>query len=281
MFKKIRFNNITSNHYLNPGKNLNDIELRRLYNALVEVNTQGNQNVDNLYLKEDLNLSEIREIYANCIITLLSDDKSHFGFLVSPILKSKDNIIIHAGLIIFSRNPGGDFMALATLSNFSMAYEAYGKVLITNITSTPSIIEVFTNAVSYAWPSPKMNTKLSPKGYRSAINTLKEQYMDQYFPSNSNVEIDLKRFTMTSNSSDMGFSTNYYKLSRANKYVFQAFCKTWIDYNKSEDVIQVGEINFFTYIQQRVKLSLLKLELRKRIKNKDKFSLEEKQKQAA
>ncbi|WP_372652713.1 hypothetical protein [Halobacteriovorax sp.] len=281
MYHENKYNSITSKHYLNPGKNLNDLDLMRLYGAMIEINIQGKQNVDNLYLKEGLPLEKVREIYNECIITLFSDKDSHFGFLVSPILKSNNYTVMHAGLIIFSRNPGGDFMSLATLSNFTMAYEAYGKVLVTNITSTPSIIEVFTNSVSYAWPSPKMNIKLTPKGYRAAIKMLEDEYMKKYFPSNSDVKIDLKRFTMTSNSNEMGFSTDYYKLSRANKYIYQAFCKTWIDYSKSEDVIQVGQINFLTYLQQRVKLTLLKYKLQRVIKRKENRPIENKLKHAA
>ncbi len=281
MYKLRNYNNIISKHYLNPGKNLSDLELIKLYNSMIQVNTTKNQNVDNLYLKKGHSLSELRVIYNNCIITLLSDQESPFGFLVSPILKTQNGHLLHAGLIIFSRNPGGDFLQLVTLENFTMAYRSYGKILVTNITSTPSIIEVFSNTVNRAWPSPKMNTKICPKEYRNAIVNLKEQYMDRYFPEDSKVEINSKRFTMTSNSNDMGFSTNYYELSRATKYIYQSFCKTWINYDKSEDVIQVGEINLFTYINQILKLIFLKIKIKKIIKKDNNQAVENTSKQAA
>ncbi len=272
MFKQYSFNNIKSKHYLNPGENLNDLDLMRLHNSLVSINQNAKAQVDNLYLRKNLKLSDLREVYATCAITLIEDELSPFGFLISPIISSEVGHIFHGGLIIFNRNPGGDFMSLTALCNASMAYEKYGTLFATNISSTPSIIEVFTNTISQVWPSPKINLKVIPKDYKVVVQALKNQYMDKYFPENSNVIVDDKRFTMSSNSTEMGFSTDYYKLSRANKYIFQAFCKIWVNYEESEDIIQVGKVTFLTYLQQKIKLEILKMKL-KRVRPKSKIGL--------
>lgn len=261
MFREYRFNNISSKHYLNPGVDLSEIELKRLHKTLININSATKTKVDNLYLDESLSMEEIKKHFSTCIVTIIENENLPIGFLISPILRSKNKYILHAGLIIMTKNPGADLMSLTGLCNFQMAYEKYGKIFVTNISSTPSIIEVFSTLVSNPWPSPKKNTKVSPKKYKEIIQILKNEYMDKYFPEGSAVKIDPRRFTMTSNSQEMGFTTDYFKLSRATNYLYQSFCKVWIDYSKGEDIIQVGELTLLSYLHQRVLLFILKIKL--------------------
>ncbi|CBW26431.1 hypothetical protein BMS_1581 [Halobacteriovorax marinus SJ] len=263
MKREFKFNNISSCHYINPGKSMNDLELTKIHKDLVSVNNSAAKKVDNLFLNEELTLEQKREHLSKCILTLLYQNQRVFGFLISPIISSKKGVILHAGLIMMNKNPGADFMAFTGLNNFSMAYEEYGNVYVTNISSTPSIIEVFSNQISKVWPSPKMNTKVSPPHYRDILHILKMEYMDKYFPSDADIEIDDRRFTMTSNSKEMGFSTNFYKLSRATNYLYQSFCQVWINYDDSEDIIQVGRITLRTYLYQKILLRILSYKLNK------------------
>ena len=87
--------------------------------------------------------------------------------------------------------------------------------------------------------------------------------MDKYFPDPEKLTINYKRFTLTSNSNEMGFVTDFHKISRSDNFKFMAFCHAWIDYKKEENIIQVGEINFLKYMRMQYLLWGLKKDLKK------------------
>lgn len=61
----------------------------------------------------------------------------------------------------------------------------------------------------------------------------------------------------------MGFVTDFYKISRSNHFKYLAFCHAWIDYEKEEDIIQVGEVGFLKYLRMNFLLWNLKKDLKK------------------
>lgn len=238
-------------HYFKPGVNLDDISLKKLHANLVKVNEKSGSNISHKMLIKTSSIEEIRENLKNVIIAFLMIDNTAFGFLISPILNFKTRPILHAGLIIVEKNPGGDLISTFGLGNYIMAYENLGAVYLTNISSTPSIIEGFIENSSKGWPGPDVGVKKAPPEYVEVVKTLKSDYMDVYFPDADKCTVDFKRFILTSNSLEMGFTTNYYKTSRANDFKYNVFCLAWVDYHKEEDVIQVAELSFMTYLRAR------------------------------
>lgn len=250
-------------HYYEPGKNLDDISLKKLHCSLVKVNENSGANVVNKMLDKNLSLEEIRYFLGKTIIGLSLKNGEVNGFLVSPILRYEKPAILHSGLIIIERNPGINLISLLVVKHFLMTYEKFGMYYTTNISSTPATLESFTDLIPGAWPGPDMLLKTSPPGYKDIIKILKEEYMDKFFPSPEKLNVDYKRFILTSNSREMGFKTDFHKISRADEFKYNLFCHTWIDYEKEEDVIQVAEVTLYKYLRMQFKFFNLKRNLKK------------------
>lgn len=277
-------------HYFKPGINLDDISLKKLHGNLVEVNEKSGSNIIHKMLTKNSPLEDIRENFKNIIIALLMIDNVAFGFMISPILNFKKKPILHSGLLIIEKNPGGDLLRTLGVGNYIMAYENLGPIYLTNISSTPSSIEGFIETTSNGWPGPDVGAKRAPIGYADVVKSLKSDYMDVYFPDADKCAVDYKRFVLTSNSQEMGFTTNYYKSSRANNFKYNIFCLAWVDYHKEEDIIQVAEMNFLTYLRARYdhfklkrafkKLSKKKMDTQSVNKNQDDHSKKDEKKSA-
>ena len=257
--------NCCSIHYWMPGKYLNDQALAELHERLVNLNKSSGHNIDNRMLYANLSLPEMRFYLADCVISELQVDNEIIGFLFSPVIIGEGNPIVHAGLIIIKENPGGDLISLAACGNILIAHKALGTIFFTNISSTPSIIESFCRISANPWPSPSANLKAPPKEYREVVHRLKTKYIDKYFPDSNEVRIDYSRFTMTSNSTDMGFSTNYYLMSRANNFIFNSFCLSWVNYDIEEDIIQVGSFDKLSALRVSIMFFIARMKLRKNI----------------
>jgi hypothetical protein len=253
MDKKYQIGGTELIHYYMPGKFLDDISLKYLHNSLVRINEESGANVVNKMLERTLTLEEIRTHLKNTVIAIGSIEQAPCGFLISPLLSSlKGKPIVHSGLVVISKNPGVDFATLMGFGNLCLAYEKLGPVYATNITSTPSIVESFMEMVPGSWPSPDVSVKVAPKGYREVVKVLKEEYMDLYFSDPGKIDINYKRFILTSNSQEMGFTTDFHKISRSNDFKYMLFCHAWVNYEKEEDIIQVGEVNLYKYLRMQI-----------------------------
>ena len=275
MLKKYKFGEYETVHYFRPGKNLDDVSLKRLHTSLVKTNEQSGSNIVNKMLDKTLPLEKIREYLGNTIIGLSLKNNEVYGFLISPILKTEKKLVFHGGLIIIGQNPGVNFVSLLASGNLLMAYEKLGSFYTTNISSTPSIVESFSTLIPGSWPSPDGSQKTPPKGFREVVKILKEEYMDKYFPDSEKLSVDYKRFVLTSNSQEMGFTTDFYKISRADKFKYNLFCHTWINYEKEEDLVQVARMNLLKYIRARFIFYLLKSQLKKRAKKESAHKIQD------
>lgn len=262
MEKKYQIGKIEVRHLYRPGACLDDLELKRIHNDLVKVNENSGANVVNKMLDKNLNMEGIKKHFSNVILALLSRDGEMWSFVISPLLRSADLPVIHSGLIVALKNPGVDIISLLAMGNLQLGYRNVKSFYTTNISSTPSIIESFVYMVPGAWPNPDMELKVIPEGYKEVVKILKEDYMDQYFPNPEKLIVNYKRFTLTSNSQEMGFVTDFYKISRSNNFKYLSFCRTWIDYSNEEDIIQVGKIDFW----KNMRLSFLLWKSRRALK---------------
>ncbi len=193
-------------------------------------------------LDPEIPFSEFRERSKHFLIAL-----SHLGgepasLSVMPILKKGNTTLIHAGLLKIARNTGIDLMTAPFLSSLVLLYEKYGEYYLSNISSTPSIIEVVTKWVPNSWPSPIVNNKAPPRDYVPLLDFLYKEYLTDYWLNPDKIEIDKKRFVIRSTSKEMGYNTNFRELSRAVDFQFNAFCYVWVDYSKEEDIIQIGKV---------------------------------------
>lgn len=254
--------------YWKPGRHLDDIALKKLHSNLLKVNFKSGAKIKHKMLESNSTLDEIRELLKDSIISEFVTGNDCYGFLISPILANTDLPILHTGLMVIEKNPGVNLMALLFTVNVRMSYENLGAHYITNISSTPSAIENFSEIIKGTWPSPLVGLKKSPSGFKDVVQKLKSDYLDIYFPETDKIKVDYKRFTMTSNSSEMGFSTNFYKISRADSFKYNLFCQLWINYEEEEDIIQVGKVSFFNYFRSRVALYFL-LQSCKKLKIKE------------
>lgn len=263
MKKNYCIKEIEITHYYRPGETLDDLSLKKLHNQITKINKKSGANVVNKMLDISLSFDEVKSHFTNVIVALISKEDEPMAFVISPILSSLDKAILHSGLIVVYKNPGVDLISLLALGNLVIGYEKLGGYYTTNITSTPSIIESFSKMVPGTWPHPDAQLKKIPKGYKEVLQILKLDYMDKYFPDPEKLSINYKRFTLTSNSNEMGFVTDFHKISRSDNFKFMAFCHAWIDYKNEEDIIQVGEVDFLKFMRMHYLLWGLKRDLKK------------------
>lgn len=248
-----------------PGKTLSNEQLSKFHGDLVFINESSNANIDNKMLNKKLNLIDIKNYFQNVIVSIFYMNETPCAFSLSPFL-SRDNLkVFHIGLTIVAKNPGLNLGGFLGVVNAKAAYENFGRVYLTNISSTPSLIESFSNALGNAYPSPNCSLKSRPKHYRNVVKILKEEYMDKCFPDQSKLQIDYKRFVLISNSSEMGFKTSFHDTSFADSMEFNNFCKTWINYEREEDLIQVGELRRWQYLKMSIGLYLMKFMARRKL----------------
>ena len=238
-------------HYLNPGQSLSDPQLKQMHNKIIEINNGSKNKISHKLLDEGLSISDLKERFASCIVGIIETDKIPAAFLISPIIKSEGITIVHAGLVISRYNHGTNLLALLSAGSAKIVSKRLGKVFVTNITSTPSIVENFARFSVKPWPDPDAMLIKSPKKYKKIANLLFEKYVKQYFPEPEAVVLDTKRFVLRSNSENMGFNTNLRELSKSADFKYCNFCYMWLDYEAEEDLLQVGVFNRYVALRVR------------------------------
>lgn len=230
-------------HYFNPGKHLSEKQLRAMHEAILGINRNARQPIEHKLLEELPSLPALQERYASMIVCLVKVGGRDSGFLLSPIFKAGKKTVIHAGLVIINHNKGSNLLALMGSRTVSLAFEKMGRIYSTNISSTPAIIEAFTMLSTQCWPTPKSNLIRAPHAYTEVAQALVDQYVRNFFPDPESVVFDDRRFVLHSESRKMGFNTEFRQISRSSSFEYLNFCFTWLDYNKEEDLLQVGVID--------------------------------------
>lgn len=251
--KTVKINNqIELKYFYRPGELLDDLKLTSLYKRILKINKK--HKIQNNALNEDLSLEQIRDYYANTLVSEVYFNQNSTGFLISPLLENSDGLkILHTGLMIIDNNPGANLMSLLGVGNFIMAYEMLGNIYVTNITSKPTAIENFTKVQSKAWPAPGANLIRPPKNYRDVLEVLETQYLKKYFPNNgAGISIDKKRFIMKSDCLEMGFDSSFQSATKASSLECNNFCHMWISYEDQEDLIQVSSMTLLDYLKNKL-----------------------------
>lgn len=179
------------------------------------------------------------------------------------MLQAEHRWVVHAGLVMINHNSGSNLIARASTGTAVLAYRKLGFYFSTNISSTPSIVEAFSNITHKAWPSPKMQLIKPPRGYRQVAESLVDNYVRHNFMAGDQVEFDARRFVLRSSSQKMGFHTNIRQISRPTDFQFMNFCFIWLDYEKEEDMVQVGVVDWPTYCKIKLWRTWDKLQSRK------------------
>jgi hypothetical protein len=230
-------------HYYNPGRHLPEKQLRAMHASILGINKDARHPIEHKLLEELPTLEALQERYASMIVCIIRVAGRDSGFLLSPILKAGRKTFIHAGLVIINHNKGSNLLALAGSRTVMLAYEKLGRCYSTNISSTPAIIEAFTMLSNQCWPTPKSDLIRPPREYKEVAEALVNNYVQHFFPDPESVIFDERRFVLHSESKKMGFNTEFRQISRSSSFEYLNFCFTWLDYNKEEDLIQVGVID--------------------------------------
>lgn len=248
--------------YCNPGSHLTNEEFERFHSDLIKINESSGANINNRMLRAHLSLLEKRDLFSQVIVSIFYRNNTPCAFSMSPFLRKKKLKLLHIGLTMIAENPGFNLGGFLGVFNAITAYEHYGAIYLTNISSTPSLVESFSEALGNAYPAPNSSLKKRPKHYKEIVQLLKEGYMDRCFPDKEKLQVDYKRFVLISNSSEMGFKTSFHSTSFANDMKYNNFCKTWINYDHEEDLIQVGEMKKWQYLKMGVALLLYKYQFK-------------------
>ena len=244
--------------FFKPGEYLDDIQMKALYKDLVQINQAKETPLQHKLILENRSIDEIKEIYASILVAIIFVQDEAVGFLLTPILAESPQPIAHGGLTVIAKNCGINLLGLLTLCNANVLYERYSRIYVTNISSTPSIIEASAKFSRKVWPDPDADLIKPPRAYREVFDTLINKYVLKFFEDPETVVADRKRFVIRSNSRKMGFNTNMRELSRSVKYKYLSFCFTWLDYELEEDLVQVGVVDWLVGLRNKAMLFYLK-----------------------
>ena len=245
--------------FVNPAEAMGDKVFADLYQLLLDINAARPSPLEHRLLEPiEGNWPMIRDIYGKMVVSVAFIDDQPVGFLLSPILECPGLSVVHSGLVVIKDNPGVNLLGLLSLCMALVVHRAYGRTFFTNISSTPSIIETFSRSVKDPWPGPHANLLKPSATYRTIARRLFEDYVLNYFPYPESVEFDEKRFTIRSESELMGFNTTFRQLSRSCDFTYLNFCFTWLDYDREEDMIQVGEFGWLQALKARLFVLLAK-----------------------
>ena len=247
--------NIEVKTYFKPGKYIDDLQMQSLYRDILRINQLKESPLQHKLIAASTPLDEVKEIYSNMLVAVVLVKKEAVGFLLTPILAEAPEPIAHGGLTVIAKNHGSNLLGLMTLCNIKVLHNHYSKLYTSNISSTPSIIEVYTKFMRNVWPEPDANLIKAPSRYKKVFDTLIDKYVMEFFEDPENIIVDRKRFVIRTSSKKMGFNTNLRELSRSSKYKYFSFCFTWLDYEKEEDLVQIGMIDW--WIGLKTKLIIL------------------------
>lgn len=240
-----KYNGYDLKYLFKPGNWMNDTQLKDLKKSLDLVNTQSGRNLDYAVFDPKATWEQTVDFFKRsnvCVITL--NDKIS-GFFYNFILQEKPFPAIHAGLVMINKNSGVDLLGLPYMYMAIFQYRQFGRYYYTNISSTPSIVGVFTDLFGKVWPSHRANLLKPPsKTYRTVVELLGQEYIFRFFPKDE-IEIDSKRFILRSPQKKMGFEVNFRKLPRYKDFMPNIFSQYWLDYSKGEDLIQVGQVDLW------------------------------------
>ena len=158
--------------YYNPGIYLNDADLVEMHGQLLKINRKK---IDNKLLTEDLSIQKLKEYFSSIVVCIMSVANSPCGLLFTPILEDKatGQKLIHAGLIVIIRNYSKEnLIDVLGSGNVNLAYRKIGKSYTSNISSTPSIVEIFAEVNTQVWPSPYNDQRRPSKQYRAMVSLL-------------------------------------------------------------------------------------------------------------
>lgn len=127
MQRKFKIGEIEMIHFYMPGKNLNDVSLKKLHSCLVKIKEDSGSKVISKLLDKNLTLEEIRAHYKHTVVAFGMIDKDPYGFLIHPIINNEMNSTIETDLFVLSKNPGTNFNKLMVYGNLILHYEKIGK----------------------------------------------------------------------------------------------------------------------------------------------------------
>jgi molybdopterin-synthase adenylyltransferase len=230
--------------HFQPGRHLSEDKLAALHRDLNVVANDRAIPIHHKVVDGPLPHSVLQEQYGGSVVGLIYKQSEPAAFLFSPMFHTDNGLLLaHAGLVV-SRGKGVPrTVELLSLGGICiMRRNGHSSYYVTNVSNAPSIVELFTRSVRNVWPSPLSNLRRPPRGYREVFRVLEKEYL---CPNLVDARTDQRRFVVSSSSSSMGFEADPFKLRPPADFRFLAFCHSWIDYEKQEDLVQVGRLEFF------------------------------------
>lgn len=220
-----------------PGKTESFEQNEKTLKIIREIN-RGGLNLNYGIFKEDLDRSLLNDI----IICLIRHGEEYHGFFYTYVV-DRNIPVVHQGLVMIVKNAGADLLTAPYYMLNRLIYEELGKPFYaTNISAVPKIIGAFTDLYSDVWPSPQADlTRCAFPEYRKILDVLKNDYIQKVFPFPEGITLDKSRFVLKSKVREMGFETDFHKLSRDAKYEINLFTFMWLKHEEEEDMVQIGK----------------------------------------
>lgn len=242
---KIEFNEHTIEYYIKIGSNKS--LSNKIYKQLIFINKDSGNNLKYGIFKDEITELEIQHFFDNTLVALIYNNEGEIsGFFYNYIVNEKP-LFIHQGLVLIYKNNGQDLISIPYMFGNKIMYEYFNQdFFLSNISTVPKIVGIFTEIFEDVWPSHiSENVELVPKEYKILGKQLYQKYILPFFPEG--VFFNQRRFVLTSPLKEIGFETNIRELPRYRDMKVNLFLNFWIDLNKGEDIVQIGKMTKKTY----------------------------------
>ncbi|MDB5530073.1 MAG: hypothetical protein JWR51_3176 [Devosia sp.] len=185
-------------------------------------------------------------------ITLVTDSKSGapIAFNALPVipleLDGRPVELLHLGLVMVDpdQRSKGLSWVLYGLTCFLLFIRNQGRpIWISNVTQVPAVVGMVTETFSEVYPDPAGG---GPRKFRHLVLARQIMRTHRYvFGVGAEAEFDEQQFIIR--NAYTGGSDNLKKsfevAQKHRKDVFNAFCQRHLDYNRGDDVIQIGKLD--------------------------------------
>jgi hypothetical protein len=234
-----------------PGLWMSDDKLQELVNDLrTVVKTVNIENLDYGIVKGS------KESLDCAVITIIYDKKTKKPFAFNALtvmnctIRGKATPVVHLGLVVVDPNSRAKGLSwiLYGLTTFLLFLKNHFKpVWISNVTQVPAIIGMVSESFGNVYPNPPMSTRRSfdhlvlakeiLEKHRHVFGVGKEAIFDE--------EVFVIRNAYTGGSDNL--KKTWENAPKHRNSVYNDFAKEKLDYDRGDDILQLGQMDVKTY----------------------------------
>jgi hypothetical protein len=198
--------------------------------------------------------SKSSDAFERCVITIVYDVKDNRPIAFNALswircsLRGKEEDLLHLGLVVVDpdvREAGLSWILYGLTTVLLIVRKKFTPIWVSNVTQVPAIIGKVSLSADMAYPTP--DNIGNPPFLHSWLVRQIMQDNRHVFGVGADAELDPVNFIIK--NAYTGGSDHLKKFSEAQPHrnaAFNDFCEKYLDYDRGDDFIQIGQLNMKT-----------------------------------